>query len=539
MNTHYFDLERLVQRLMPDAAEQDARKKVFGLGDREVAMIKELGQQLAGKESEIVDDLHDYLRGFDEANHILEDAATAGRLKQHQRQYFSDLLSGNLDDSYVLSRVRAGVAHQNQKLRLRWFFGSFAFYLERLLPEVRRIAGEDTQKLSDYYSVLIKLSLYDIAQTVSYFVHADREELRLFSTVFETNLEGVVIADINGVIQHGNKSVTTVLGYTQEEITGVDLHALHTKREQELAETIWKTVSDGGRWQGEIWLRRKTGEEFPAWMSATSVKDQKGEITHIIAEFSDITAFKQTQDALKRRTEELASSNRELEQFAYVASHDLQEPLRMVASYTQLLSRRYKDKLDDDANEFIHFAVDGATRMQALIIDLLALSRIGTHGKPLEPCESELALSRALANLRLAIEESGAVVTHDVMPNVVADISQLTQLFQNLIANALKFRGEAPPKVHIGVERKIRDWEFSIRDNGIGIAPEHFERIFVIFQRLHGKQEYPGTGIGLAVCKKIAERHGGHIRVESKLGEGTVFYFTFPARISGEEHRGE
>ena len=270
-------------------------------------------------------------------------------------------------------------------------------------------------------------------------------------------------------------------------------------------------------------------------MNLSAVKDSTGKVTHVIAEFSDITAFKRTQEALARRTEELASSNHELEQFAYVASHDLQEPLRMVASYTQLLARRYKDKLDDDANEFIHYAVDGATRMQALINDLLALSRTGTSGKVLVPCESGLALERALTNLRLAIQESSAVVTHDTMPSLVADVSQLTQLFQNLIGNALKFKGEAPPAIHIGVKHQSHDWVFSIRDNGIGIAPEFFERIFVIFQRLHGKQEYPGTGIGLAVCRKIVERHGGHIWLESKPDEGAIFYFTLPARTKTKE----
>lgn len=539
MSAHINDIESLVRRFSPDAAEQAARKEIFGLGEREIALIKELGQKLAGKEPEIVDALHVYLGRFEETSAILKDPATAERIKQHQQKYFSDLLSGNLDEDYIHARVRAGVAHQSQQLRMRWFFGSFAFFLDRLLPEIQRIAGDDAQKLAEYNSVLIRLSLYDIAQTVSFFVHADREKLRLFSTVFETNLEAVVIADINGIIMHGNKSVDTVIGYTPQEMEGMDLHTLHAAQDGELANSVWETVSGGGQWQGEIWLKRKQGEAFPAWMSAAAVKDKKGTMTNIIAEFSDITAFKQTQDALARRTEELASSNHELEQFAYVASHDLQEPLRMVASYTQLLARRYKDKLDDDANEFIHFAVDGATRMQALINDLMSLSRIGTRGKPLAQCESELALSRALANLRLAIAESGVVVTHDVMPNVVADVSQLTQLFQNLIGNALKFRGETPPTVHIGAKRKRREWEFSVRDNGIGIAPEHFERIFVIFQRLHGKQEYPGTGIGLAVCKKIAERHGGHIWVESKPGEGTIFYFTFPARVSGEESLGE
>ncbi|MCX7627878.1 MAG: ATP-binding protein [Methylophilaceae bacterium] len=532
MNTYCLDIESLVKRLKPDDSEQSARKRIFGLGERELAMIREFGQKLSGKEAEIVDALHDHLSSFPEPATMLANATVAERLKHHQQKYFSDLLSGNLDDDYFLSRVRAGVTHHEQKLRLRWFFGSFAFFLDRLLPEIRHIAGDDVQKMTEYTRLLIRLALFDMAQTVSFFVHADREQLRLLSTVFETNLEAVAIADLNGIIQHVNRSLVVIAGYEPREIVGASLQILHATRDQKLAATIWDKVREGGQWQGEIWLRRKNGEEFPAWMSATAAKD-KDVMTHVIVEFSDITDFKQTQDALARRTEELENSNRELEQFAYVASHDLQEPLRMVASYTQLLARRYKDKLDDDANEFIHYAVDGATRMQALINDLLTLSRVSTRGKPLEMCDAGLALSRALSNLKIAIEESGAKITHDAMPSVKADISQLTQLFQNLIGNALKFRGEAPPKVHVGVVRKAREWEFSVRDNGIGIAPEFFERIFVIFQRLHGKHEYPGTGIGLAVCKKIVERHGGHIWVESKPGEGATFYFTLPT--NGEE----
>lgn len=276
-------------------------------------------------------------------------------------------------------------------------------------------------------------------------------------------------------------------------------------------------------------LKRQSGEEFPSWMNVTGAKDNKGVVTHIIVEFSDITTFKQTQQALVSRTDELARSNRELEQFAYVASHDLQEPLRMVASYTQLLARRYKDNLDEDANEFIHYAVDGAMRMQALINDLLMISRVGTRGKPLQPCESGLSLEHALINLRMAIEEASAEVTHDPMPRVMADVSQLTQLLQNLIGNAIKFHSGEKPRIHIGVQRRGNEWVISVKDNGIGIAPEFFERIFVIFQRLHGKQEYPGTGIGLAVCKKIVERHGGMIWVESEPGQGATFLFTLSA----------
>jgi chemotaxis family two-component system sensor kinase Cph1 len=523
------ELDALIARIFPGVEEQAARKQIFRLDESELAVIRELKQKLAGREATLIDDLGEYLGKFQGISAAFDDPARMAEIRKQQRGYFSQFLSSELDEDYVRERVRAGVVQQSHHLRLRWFLGSFAFYLDRLLPEVLKIAGGDTQKLTDYYRVLTRLAMFDIALTVSAFVHADREELRVFSTVFETNLEGVFIADTHGTILHGNKSVTVVMGYTPQEIIGKSLRELHADDNRDTFDEVLAAVLAGGQWQGETMLRRQSGEAFPSWMNVTGAKDNKGIVTHIIVEFSDITTFKQTQQALVSRTDELARSNRELEQFAYVASHDLQEPLRMVASYTQLLARRYKDKLDEDANEFIHYAVDGAMRMQALINDLLTISRVGTRGKPLQPCESGLSLEHALINLRMAIEETGAEVTHDPMPRVMADVSQLTQLLQNLIGNAIKFHGGEKPRIHIGAQRRGHDWVISVKDNGIGIAPEFFERIFVIFQRLHGKQEYPGTGIGLAVCKKIVERHGGTIWVESEPDQGATFLFTLSA----------
>jgi signal transduction histidine kinase len=252
---------------------------------------------------------------------------------------------------------------------------------------------------------------------------------------------------------------------------------------------------------------------------ATAVRDLQWEVAE----------RKRAEDALRQHAQDLARSNAELEQFAYVASHDLQEPLRMVASYTQLLARRYGGELDADAHDFIDYAVDGARRMQALINDLLTYSRVGTRGKEFAPTDLEKVFDATLSNLASSIDENRATVTHDPLPTVIADDSQMVQLFQNLIANAIKFHGAEAPRVHVSARRQVSKWAFSVSDNGIGIEPAHRERIFVIFQRLHGKSEYPGTGIGLAICKKIVERHGGRIWVESEPGKGSTFCFTLPA----------
>jgi PAS domain S-box-containing protein len=262
----------------------------------------------------------------------------------------------------------------------------------------------------------------------------------------------------------------------------------------------------------------------------------------------DITDRKHAEEALKETLVDLERSNKDLEQFAYVASHDLQEPLRMVASYTQLIARRYKDKLDADANEFIGFAVDGARRMQKMIDDLLSYSRVGTRRKPFKPVDWTPVLKQVVTNLTLAIEETGAVITHDPLPMVRGDDSQLVLLLQNLIGNAIKFRGKEAPRIHISAtneSRKMVDdgqktivplqtqfsepkegWVFSVKDNGIGIDPHYKDRIFLTFTRLHGREEYPGNGIGLAVCKKIVEYHKGRIWIESEPGKGSIFYFT-------------
>jgi PAS domain S-box-containing protein len=275
------------------------------------------------------------------------------------------------------------------------------------------------------------------------------------------------------------------------------------------------------------------------WISVSGepIFDSQGRFTGYRGVGSDITErklaeaeLKRAHDDLAKKAEELQRSNAELEQFAYVASHDLQEPLRMVSSYTQLLGKRYGDKLQGDAQEFMHYIVDGAARMKQLIEDLLAYSRVGTKGKEFKPVPVEAPLRKAITNLRAAIEESSAAVTWDPLPTVDADEMQLAQLFQNLMGNALKFRGSGVPRIHVSAEEKDGEWHLSVADNGIGIEPQYFERIFMLFQRLHTMGEYPGTGIGLAICKKVVERHGGRIWVSSTAGEGSRFHFTLPKR---------
>jgi len=277
----------------------------------------------------------------------------------------------------------------------------------------------------------------------------------------------------------------------------------------------------------ELTGRRKDGTEFPIEIMLSPLESAEG--IQVTAAIRDITTRKKAEAQLLQKMEELNRSNEELGQFAYIASHDLQEPLRMVASYTQLLSRRYKGKLDSDADDFIAFAVDGASRMQRLIKDLLAYSRAGTKGTDLLRTSSEGALQQALVNLRGAIEESGALVTHDRLPSVQADEMQLIQLFQNLVGNAIKYQRPGVPRVHVSAAKGgEKRWIFLVQDNGLGIDSQYFEKIFGVFQRLHKREEFAGTGIGLAICKKIVERHGGSISVQSQLGQGSTFRFDLP-----------
>jgi len=353
----------------------------------------------------------------------------------------------------------------------------------------------------------------------------------LYRQTFELATAGIAHVDLTGRFMKVNRSLCEILGYSEKELIGRSVKEVSHPEDRDLTDAQRARLHEGGLDSVRFEKRYLKNGGSIVWvdLAVAVARDAHGHPQYEVALFDDITARKAAEAALRGAHEELKRSNAELEQFAYVASHDLQEPLRMVSSYTQLLMRRYGDKLDGDAKEFTAFIVDGATRMKQLIEDLLAYSRVGTRDKNFKPVGAESPLERALANLRAAIQDSGATVTRDKLPTVRCDEVQLAQLFQNLIGNALKFRKpDAAPAVHVGAADHGEEWEFTVRDNGIGIEPQYFERIFMVFQRLHNKGEYPGTGIGLAIVKKVVERHGGRIWVQSQLGAGTTFHFTMP-----------
>jgi PAS domain S-box-containing protein len=349
-----------------------------------------------------------------------------------------------------------------------------------------------------------------------------------YRTVIERAAEGIYLVDAEtGRVLDVNPAFCELLGYAHEEVIGMPLYDLLDHDPAEIDRNIEATAVGASRDVGERRYRRRDGSLLHAVSNGSAMIHEGRKVISIL--MHDVTERKQAEMRLEALVEELRRSNAELEQFAYVASHDLQEPLRMVSSFTQLLQRRYEGRLDETADEFIGYAVDGATRMQALINALLEYSRVGTRGGPFAAVDTQRVLDAAVANLRNAVEESGAEVAFDGLPAVLGDEVQLMQLFQNLVANAIKFRGEERPLVRVEARRQGGAWLFSVEDNGIGIPAEYRERIFVIFQRLHGREEYSGTGIGLALCKKIVERHGGKIRVESEPGRGSTFYFTLRA----------
>ena len=373
------------------------------------------------------------------------------------------------------------------------------------------------------------------------------ETLQRLSTVVTSAVDGIVSIDENGTVETFNPAAERLFGYPADEVVGKNVamlmpspyHEEHDGYIERYRTTGVAKIIGIGR---EVVGRRKDATIFPLELAVSEMWIRnRQKFTAILRDVTERKAWETSlsslNQALEARATELARSNLDLEQFAYSASHDLREPLRGIMGCLQLLEGRYKDRLDAKAHEFISHSIDGAEKLDALIDGLLNYSRIGTHGKNLARADCAIITDRVLANLKPMIDEAGAVVRVDGLPTIECDSTQMLQLFQNLLGNAIKYHREEPPQIHISAQQVDHEWRFAIQDNGIGIDMKFADRIFVIFQRLHGRAKYSGTGIGLAICKRIVERHEGSIWVESEPGKGSTFYFTIPEKNGGGDKR--
>ncbi|MDY6864447.1 MAG: PAS domain S-box protein [Halobacteriota archaeon] len=416
----------------------------------------------------------------------------------------------------VIQKVLGGNKIRNFETVLKKKDGTIVPFLMSLTPKMK------DGKIYEIFGVVNDISEKKNAEEKARVVQ------ERYKTVVENIGEGLFIQDATGVINYVNPEIENITGYSARELIGSNFANLLSKDVRKIILPGFGRLMKGETLHNlDINFTRKDGEEIFIEITITPYL-KKGKITEITGVIRDITERKESEAILNKTLSDLKHTNKELEQFAYVASHDLQEPLRMVGSYVQLISRRYKGRLDDDADEFIEYAVDGARRMQNMINDLLTYSRVGTRGSPFKQINCEEIIRNVTIDLSILIEENNASITHDPLPVVWADEVQLIQLFSNLIGNSIKYRREDNPKVHISVEKSADNWLFSVQDNGMGIDSVYKENIFNVFSRMDKRQS--GTGIGLAVCMKIVKRHGGNIWVKSELNKGSTFYFTIPTR---------
>ncbi len=357
------------------------------------------------------------------------------------------------------------------------------------------------------------------------------EKLLQMSKVFMESIDPIFVRDLEGNVIDLNRAAEETYGWRREELTGKPIKTIVSPIRHEFVDTWHEQCKRGEKVENvEALHRKKSGEVIPVLLSLSLLTNSKGEPVGIASISKDLTDLKRTEEMLRAKTEALERSNQELEEFAYVAAHDLREPLVGIGAYLKVLHQRYKDTLDAEASKCISRALDITLRMDYLIQSLLSYSRLGIAPESLEPTDCSMALDSALRNLRSSIEESGARVTSDRLPIMHGNASQMVQLFQNLVSNAIKYAGDRPLEIHVGVVREKSTWKFCVKDNGIGIEPQHADRIFQIFQRVEAGRGRPGTGIGLASCKKIVEHHGGRIWVESEPDKGSTFFFTIPDR---------
>ena len=399
-----------------------------------------------------------------------------------------------------------------------------------------------------------------LATILSYFVLNDRErlikqleqancnledqieervaEVKRLANIVESSDDAIIGMDLNFKISSWNHGAVEMYGYSSDEIIGKHISVLMEPDEEVSNFRLIRRAENGESIEHvEVKRLKKGGSHFYASITFSPIRNEEGNIVGISSISKDITRRKNAEKQLKDTINELKRSNHELQQFAFITSHDLQEPLRTIASYAQLIEKRYKGKLDSDADEFIEFMVDGAKRMKQMIQGLLDYSRIGTKGGEFREFNSENALNHALSNLGSAIGEVNAEVNYDPLPVIFADENQMVRVFQNLIGNALKFHNaRLKPKIHISARKEINGYIFSVADNGIGLEKEYSDRIFEVFKRLHSIGEYDGTGMGLAIVKRIIDLHNGKIWVESEYGKGSTFYFTIPINMKSNKN---
>ncbi len=455
----------------------------------------------------------------------------------------NEIVGKNWFDTFIPQRIRDNIKAVFNKL-MAGDIEPVEFYENPVLirsGEERLIAWHNSVLRDETGRIIAVLGSGEDITEYRRAEEALRESEIRYRTLFDRSADGVLIIDPETAATiEFNEAAHRQLGYTREEFKRLRIFDFEAIEKPEETRARIEKILREGRDDFETRHRTKDGRLRDIMVTVQAINLSGRVSLHCI--FRDITERKRAEEALRRardeleirvqeRTAELARSNAELEQFAYIASHDLQEPLRMISGFTRLLERRYKGRLDSSADEFIAYIVDGAARMQRMIEDLLAYSRVGTRGKPFEPTNLEAIFEEVMTNLKVAIEENKAEVTHDHLPTVMADATQMVQLLQNLISNGIKFRKrEEVPRIHVSAQRKGDEWVFSVQDNGIGIAPQFMDHLFQLFQREHATTEYPGTGIGLAVCKKIMERHGGRIWAQSEPGKGSKFYFTIPVK---------
>lgn len=483
----------------------------------------------------------------------VDDARHDPRTREFGHDYLVPLGITSMLDAAIHQRGQmiGVVCHEHVGTRHAWtveeqnFAGSIADFVDlALVASERRRVEQELREHRAHLEELVARRTAELtrvnAQLVEEIhdrklaVEALEESEEKFRDLFEHSSDLIQSVTPDGKFLYVNPAWKKAIGYNDREIAQLTLFDVIHPDSLPHCQKLFRRVLAGETLDHvEVQFITKDGRTIVV-EGSSSCRIENGKPVATRGTFRDVTRRKQAEERFARQAAELARSNAELERFAYAASHDLQEPLRAVAGHCRLLQQRYAGRLDADADELLEYAVDGATRMKSLIDGLLAYSRVGTRDLSIRSTDCEKVLDEALANLKVSIDDSAAVITRDRLPQVTADSTQLVELFQNLISNAIKYRGDRRPDIHIGAQAKNGMWVFSVRDRGIGIAPKHLERIFDVFQRLHTHDQYPGSGVGLAICKRILERMGGTIWVESQVGGGSTFYFALPGGKDGE-----